>query len=240
MLTLLITSISAQETVFEEGRTIYKREQAFGGVIHTTGWGINYRYGQYTSGFSRRTFEGEIVGYKHPKEINSFGSIFDNSNGYVFGKTNSIFLFRASVGNHKTFISKQSVRGIAISYITNIGLTFAYAKPVFLEVIGVDEFTGTLFSEIVRFDPDEHTQGDIIGKGPALRGLFSGEFIPGLFLKAGLHFEYSRQASRISSIEIGVTGETFLKEIPILANDLNSRFLYNLYLTVAFGSKKTE
>ena len=127
ILLILILDVFAQDmfsqgTVFEEKRTIYKREQAFGLVLHTRGWGLTYRYGQYTSGFVRRTYEAELVGMKHPKHEKVYSSTYDNSNGYIYGQLNSILILRASVGNHKTFISKQSVRGIAISSIVYVGL----------------------------------------------------------------------------------------------------------------------
>ena len=171
-------SLCAQETIFEEKRTIYKREQSFGALLHTRGWGLTYRYGQYTSGFSRRTYEVELVSMKHPKEIKSFSSIFDNSNGYVYGQLSSVLVLRASIGNHKTFISKQSVRGIAISSILNAGLSLVYAKPVYLEVIKVDSTDGQLTSEVEKYDPEIHSQGDIIGKASWFRGFFKGKFNP--------------------------------------------------------------
>lgn len=230
--------VTAQETVFEEARTIYKREQAFGLIIHTTGWGVNYRYGLYNSGFTRITFEGELVGLKHPKEIQSFSSVFNTSNGYVFGKLNTMFLFRFSVGTQKTFIAKQSVRGIAISTVKNIGLTFAYAKPIYLEVIVPENVEDPI--QVERFDPKKHTQSNIVGKGPALRGLFGGEFIPGLFLKTGLNFESAREATGLNAVEVGAEFDLFYKNLPIMANDLNQFWLVNLYVTFSFGSKSTE
>ena len=234
------STIIAQETVFEESRTIYKRESSYGLIIHTRGWGINYRYGEYTSGFTRRTYEGEIVGMKHPKEINSFSSIFDNSNGYKYGKLNSLVILRASIGMQNTFISKQSVKGIAISYVLNIGLSLGYAKPVYLEVVHEDEITGILGSAIEKYDPNKHQQSDIIGKASMFRGFFGGKVYPGLLIKAGLNFESAKQASKINAIEVGGTLDTYLQKIPVMANDMNSQFLYNLYVTISFGSKKTQ
>lgn len=233
-----IAIATAQETVFEEARTIYKREQAYGLIIHTTGWGINYRYGLYNSGFTRTTFEGELVGLKHPKEIQSFSSVFNTSNGYVFGKLNTMFLFRFSVGSQKTFIAKQSVRGIAISTVKNVGLTFAYAKPIYLEVIVPENIEDPI--QVERFDPEKHTQSNIIGKGPALRGLFSGEFIPGLFLKYGLNFESAKEVTGLNAVEVGAEFDLFYKDLPIFANELNNFWLINLYVTFSFGSKSTE
>ncbi|MBL4670103.1 MAG: hypothetical protein HRT73_00330 [Flavobacteriales bacterium] len=232
-------ALIAQGTVFEEKRTIYKTEQSFGIIIHTRGWGLTYRYGKYTSGFSRRIYDVELVGMKHPKQIKSFSSNFDNSNGYVFGQLNSILVLRASIGNHKTFISKQSVRGIAISSVTNIGLTFAYTKPVYLEVFKVDPVDFELSSEIEKYDPKLHPQQDIIGKASWFRGFFGGKFYPGVYLKGGLNFESSRNASKINSLEVGGVIDLYFQKIPIMANDFNKPYFVNLYVSVTFGSKKT-
>lgn len=233
-----VQTILAQGTVFEEKRTIYKREQTFGATIHTTGWGLAYRYGKYTSGFSRRIFEVELVGKKHPKEIKTFTSLFDNSNGYVYGKLNSILILRGGVGKHVTFISKQSVRGVAISYVLNAGLTFAYAKPAFVETIFIDE--GIVDSRIEEYNPDKHTQGDIIGGASFFRGFFAGKFYPGAYLKAGLHFESSLVANKISGLEVGGVLDMYPQKVPILANDLNRYYFFNIYVSLTFGSKKTE
>ncbi len=240
ILIVSVQALSAQGTVFEEKRTIYKREQAFGVVLHTRGWGLTYRYGKYTSGFTRRTYEVELVGMKHPKEIKINSSFFDNSNGYVFGMLNSILVLRGSIGSHKTFISKQSVRGIAISSIFNIGISVAYAKPIYLEVIKIDEIDGQIFSEIEKYNPEVHSQGDIIGRASWFRGLFGGKFYPGAFVKAGLNFESSRQASRINALEVGAILDVYFQKVPIMANEFNKPYFFNLYVSLTFGSKKTE
>jgi len=237
---LISFTILGQETIFEEKRTIYKRENSYGIVLHTSGWGITYRYGLYTSGFTRRIIEAEIVGIKHPKETKSYSSIFDNSNGYKYGKLNSITLFKGSYGFQNTFISKQSVKGIAIAYVLNGGITFAYAKPTYLEVIFIDEVTGLPKSAIEKYDPNKHNQSDIIGKASLFRGMFQGKFYPGINGKFGLNFESSKQADRINSIEVGATLDLFLQEVPIMANEANSQYYFNLYLAITFGSKKTE
>lgn len=239
-LVIVSQSLIAQETIFEEARTIYKREQVFGAIIHTTGWGLTYRYGKYNTGFTRTTFEADLVGLKHPKEIETFSSIFDNSNGYVFGKQNSILLLRAGIGTYRTFISKQSVRGIAISYILNGGLSFAYAKPVYLEVIKIDTLDAQITSEVEKYDPEIHSQGDIIGKASWFRGFFGGKFYPGAYVKAGLNFESSHQADKINSIEVGGVLDLYPQKIPILANNYNKYYFFNLYVSITFGSKKTE
>jgi hypothetical protein len=230
----------SQETVFEEKRTIYKTEQSYGLVVHTRGWGLTYRYGKYTSGFSRKIYELEFVGMKHSKNIKSFKNPFDNSNGFVYGQLNSVMVLRASIGNHHTFISKQSVKGIAISTIFNVGLSLAYAKPIYVEII--NDFTKDKLptSEITRYDPEVHDYDQIIGGTSLLHKFFTGTFYPGVFVKAGLNFESSRVASKINALEVGAVLDVYYKKIPMMANDFNKMYLFNLYVSLTFGSKKTE
>ena len=233
-------SFYSQGTVFEEKRTIYKREQAFGLVVHTRGWGLTYRYGQYTSGFTRKTYEVEFVGMKHPKNTKVFQNPQAASNGFVYGQLNSVMLLRASIGSHKTFISKQSVRGIAISSIINVGLSFVYAKPIYIEVLGefkVDEEPKT---DIVRYDPEIHDFDTIVGGTSLFYNFFTGSIYPGAFIKAGLNFESSRQADKINALEVGAVLDVYYKKIPMMANDFNKIYFFNLYVSLTFGSKKTE
>ena len=234
-----VQTLTAQNTVFEEKRTIYKKEESFGAIIHTRGWGLTYRYGNYTSGFARRIYEVDFVGMKHPKEIKSFSSAFDNSNGYVFGQLNSIMILRVGIGRHNTFISKQSVRGISISSILSGGVSIAYAKPVYLEVIKVDSVTSELSSEVERFNPDIHLQGEIIGKASHFRGFFNGKLCPGVFAKYALSFESSRQVNRINALEVGAILDVYIQKMPMMANDFNKRYFFNLYVSLTFGAKKT-
>lgn len=239
LLVVMTKFMFGQGTVFEEARTIYKRENVFGVHVHTTGWGLTYRYGKYNSGFNRTTYEVELIGKKHPKEIKTFSSLFDNSNGYVYGKLNSILMVRGGIGTQVTFISKQSVRGIAISYVLNAGLSLAYAKPNYLEIITIDE-EGLIGSELEKYDPDKHTQGDIIGKASYFRGFLEGKFYPGAYLKAGLNFESSIMANKISALEVGGVLDVYPRKVPIMANDLNRFYFFNLYVSLTFGTKKTE
>jgi len=230
----------SQGTVFEEKRTVYKTEQSYGLVVHTRGWGMTYRYGKYTSGFSRKIYELELVGMKHPKNIKSFKNPFDNSNGFVYGQLNSVMVLRASIGQHKTFISKQSVRGIAISSVFNVGLSLVYAKPVYIEIINDFELEDLPSSEIVRYDPEVHDFDKIIGGTSIVHGFFTGTFYPGAFVKGGLNFEYSRQASKINALEVGAVVDVYYKKIPMMANDYNRMYFFNLYVSLTFGTKKTE
>ncbi|MCC7332918.1 MAG: hypothetical protein IT232_09945 [Flavobacteriales bacterium] len=234
-----IVTSNAQETIFEEARTVYKRDQVFGGYFHTSGWGLNYRYSINTSAFSKRSYEVEFATLKHPKEILTFSSIFDNSNGYFYGKMNYLLVPRFSIGSHRTYISKQSVKGVEVNYILHIGVTTAYAKPVYLEVITLNDDMFPI-TEIQRYDPEKHDRGDIVGKASFFHGFFKGRFYPGLFAKAALNFEAARQANYINAIEVGATLDAFFQNVPIMANVPNQQFFLNFYVGLNFGKRKLE
>jgi hypothetical protein len=240
ILTLCSQGVFSQGTVFEEKRTVYKNEQSFGLVIHTRGWGVNYRYGKYTTGFSRRIYELEFVGIKHSKHIKSFKNPFDNSNGFVYGQLNSIMVLRAGIGSHKTFVSKQSVRGIAISSVFNVGISLVYAKPSYIEVVGDLDIDNSLLVEIEKYDPNKHDYGSILGGTSLFHGFFTGTFYPGIYIKTALNFETSRKASKIKALEVGAILDLYYKKIPMMANDFNKMYFFNLYVSLNFGTKKTE
>lgn len=236
---LIVSSINAQNTVFEEKRTIYKKEEAFGALIHTRGWGLTYRYGKYTSGFTRKIYDIDLVGMKHPKEIKTFTSAFDNSNGYVYGQLHSVIILRTGIGRHNTFISKQSVRGISISSILSGGFSLAYGKPVYLEVIKDNGVNEELDYGVERYNPKKHSQFEIIGKASYFRGFFNGTYYPGVYAKYALSFESSRQADRINALEVGAILDLYVQKVEMMANDFNKRYFFNLYVSLTFGSKKT-
>ena len=234
-----IQTLTAQNTVFEEKRTIYKKEESFGAIIHTRGWGLTYRYGKYTSGFTRKIYDVDIVGMKHPKEIKTYTSAFDNSNGYVYGQLHSIIILRAGIGRHNTFVSKQSVRGISISSILSGGFSLAYGKPIYLEVIKDGEDNDKLEYEVARYNPSKHTQFNILGKASYIKGFFNGTYYPGVYAKYALSFESSRQADRINALEVGAILDLYVQKVEMMANDFNKRYFFNLYVSLTFGAKKT-
>lgn len=237
---LTFFSLKAQQTVFEEARTVYSTENTFAVVLHTQGWGANYRMGKYTDGFNLRVWEFELVGMKDPKQIKIFNPFLDDNKGYFYGKLNSFTIFRPSIGWHRNFISKQSVRGVAISSVTHIGASIGYTKPVYLTVIkDFDEF-GQPRLAVERYDPNLHDVGNIYGKASGLKGLTKGRFYPGIFAKAGLNFEYSRDAARVSALEIGAALDVYAEKIPIMALTENHQIFLTLYLNLIFGGRKTN
>lgn len=242
-----LISVKSQQTVFDEARTIYKRDHSFGILMHTAGLGAFYRYGRYLDGFSKRNFEVEMVGMKHEKQIKSFNPYVENGRGYFYGKKNSLTILRTSLGYQKAFISKQNVRGVEINYLVQGGLSFGYTKPIYLYVFQKDSLNkyiidanGNQVYEAEKYDPEKHQQADIYGKASGMLGFFEGRFYPGGFLKFALNFESSRNPNKINAIEVGATLDAYLSKIPVMGLTENRQFYLNLYAAIVFGSKKIE
>lgn len=231
-------NLFSQQTVFEETVVKYNKEMSAGLIIHSNGWGVNGRYGKFTTGFTQRLYEIEISSWKNPREIKSYHPIYDNVKGYVIGKLNTATMFRPSIGYSKTFIAKQSLSGVSLSYNALVGPTIAFIKPVYLIIESNESGSGFRTYSTERYDPDKHRFNNIYSRASFLKGLDEIKLYPGLHTKLGLNFEYANNNDVLKAIEVGLTADAFLKEIPIMAFTENRQFYLTLSVNLLYGVKK--
>jgi len=224
---------------------LYKSERTAGLLVHSSGFGINYRRGEHITGFRKRIFEIELVNIKHPKEYKTYNPNIDGSKGYVFGKLNALLVLRPSIGVQKVITSKTDMGGIELRYIFMVGGSLGLLKPVYLDIR--EEILNTGLYEIVveKYDPEKHSTYNIIGKAPFLKGVDQLKIVPGGFAKFGLSAEYGKEATKIRTLEVGMTIDLFHKVVPIMAditttsNDYNPNkmFFLSFYLSINYGKK---
>lgn len=239
-LTLLIEG-RAQETIFEETVVKYNTEIAGGVLIHTNGFGANFRYGKFLTGFKQRMYQVEITNWKSSREIKSFNPFYDDVKGYVYGKLNTVTMFRPSIGTHKSFVSKQSLSGVSINYTALVGPTIAFLKPVYLEIgrngsSNLQPPYENISTE--RYDPEKHQYLNIYGRAPLLKGLGELKAYLGIHAKVGLNFEYANTNDILKAIEINLTGDAFLEDLPVMAFADNQQFYLTLSINLLYGVKK--
>ncbi len=225
-----------QQTVFEEAQTVYSSENVGGIIFHTSGWGATFYHAKYTSGFTKRLYQIDLVGMKHPKEV-KINSSFENGRNFIYGKQYSLTILRTILGFHREFINKQSVKGVSVSQVYNIGISHGLAKPVFLTV-GIDTTANQVILVDEKYDPEIHTPDNIYGKSSYFTGFSDMKYYPGLFAKFGLNFEYSGVTNSVKSLEAGIALDAFLEPVPIMAKNDNRQFYVTLYFSVLFGGKK--
>lgn len=232
--------LKAQQTVFDEVRVLYRSENAGGLLIHTNGFGFNYRKGKILSDTKKMFYEIDIVTLKHPKEIKKFNPYKEDTRGYFYGKKNSVLVIRPNIGYHTTFISKQTAKGVAVSLATHGGLSLAFAKPVYLEIRNWPYDSHELVVE--KYDEDKHFVDNIYGRANATKGIEETKIYPGIYGKFGLNFEYAPEQDVVRAMEVGMMFDVYPKALPIMAQKYvkQQNIYFNLYLNFLFGSRKYE
>lgn len=222
----------AQETEPTGQNVVYQKEKHGGILLHSNGLGAFYRSGTHLTAKTKRMWEIEIAGMKHPKEV-KVSNTAENSQSFVFGKLNTLTVTRGGFGLQKRLHGKDGVKGVEVRYHYFAGPTIGFAKPVYLEVRR-PAGTGT---DTRKYDPDEHRLENIVGKGPASRGISEIKPYPGGYGKFGLTFEYSGNYDTVKGIETGVVVDFFAKTVPVMAFTRNYQVFTSFYIALVFGNK---
>ena len=69
------------------------------------------------------------------------------------------------------------------------------------------------------------------------KGVNEMEFIPGIYGKFGLNFEYSPYDEKLKSMEVGVAFDLFYKEVPLMYDTYNNQYWITFYLMLEIGKK---
>lgn len=233
---ILVFSQTKTETIFDEASIVYSNAIYGGPIVHTNGWGANLTFAKNKSVFKSRILQFEIVGIKHPKEVRTYNANQDGRS-YIFGKVNSFFTFRPTIGMRKVVFDKIRKSGVSIGYNWRLGPSIGFAKPVYLEIlVGESPSFGAI--EVVEYDPTEHSYIDIYGRASWFKGLDQLRVHPGIHAGFGLNFNYDQQRTGMNGIEVGATIDYFpTGPIEIMAFANNYSVFFNFYLNLQFGKK---
>ncbi|MEO8148976.1 MAG: hypothetical protein ABI723_15120 [Bacteroidia bacterium] len=221
---------------YEEHKPLlYRNEVKYGLTIHSAGVGFGFRRGFHITGNSKRIIEGELITMKSEKEIKTVNPYYDNAKAYVYGKLNTLMIFRAGFGTQRILYGKSERGGIEVQFNYSGGFSLGLAKPVYLDVVTdpLNQFN----IQTVKYDPTKYFVEDIVGRGPLFKGIDEIKAYPGLYGKLGFAFDWNSKDDRISSLETGVMIDGYFKEVPIMAFRKNNEVFVNFYITFLFGKK---
>ena len=229
----IISSVSQNNDV----QLLYRNEREYGFVLHSSGWGLNYRKCKHITGYRKRVLELELIGMRHPKEIKLHVS--EGSKGYFYGKQFVVTVLRGGYGYHKVITGKSDRRGVELRLLALAGPSMAFAKPVYLDIKYTDQPSFLPAVQIERYDPNNpmHTPDHILGRAGYFKGIDQMNFFPGAFCKLGLSFEHSNLDDDIKLLETGIVVDGFYKTIPMMAHTKNNQVHVNVYLNIMFGKK---
>lgn len=222
----------------EEAAVLLKNEYTAGVNIHSYGWGLIFRRGKNVTVTKKRFWEGEFVSMKHPKEIRSVNPYVENAKSYIFGKLNTLLIFRGGYGRQRVLFDKAEKGGVAIRLNYGGGFSLGITKPIYLNILVKDLINPYEYHiEAQRYDPERHQVSDIYGRASFTYGMTQLHFYPGLYLKTGLSFEYSKSHEDIKSLEVGMAADIYGQKIPIMAFTENKEVYFIFYINLLFGRR---
>lgn len=238
----IISADSLKDEIFVETQarnygdgasTIYRNEVSGGLMVHSFGWGGNFRKGKHITAKLRGIYSVEGLAMKHPKEYKSYNPHSGSNKGFVFGKLNTLTIIRPAAGIQKIMFTKEGKRGVQVSYVLLGGASIGFVKPVYLEI----SQGSALPPSTEKYNPEKHTLSTILGRAPILKGIDEATIEPGLHSKIGFNFEYGPQETLIRAIETGIALDAFYKPIPIMAFIENKQIFLTYYVSWHFGKK---
>jgi len=227
------TEIGLPGQVQEDARLLYRYEHSWGVMVHSHGFGLNYRRGRSFGERKKGLYEIELSTLKHPKEYRLENGSISNSGSYIYGKLNSVMLTRTGYGFKSIVFRKEILNAIEISWYGSLGASTALVKPIYLEII--KKANGA--REIERYDPEKHTQDNIFGKAPWIKGLSQLSVLPGAYARFGLQFDYVNEDERLKFLETGIIIDFHPRPLPIMAFNTSNPITTSLYLSLNFGKK---
>lgn len=224
----------------EDLNVLYRNESTFGLYVHSNGGlGLGYRRGKHVTAKRKRMFELEAQNFKHPKEVKSINTYYENSKGFIYGKLNSVLIIRPGAGYQNVLYQKSDKKSVEIRFSYFVGATLAFAKPVYLEIIretAINGFPSTIVNT-ERYNPDIHFTNNIYGKASFFKGIDKTSIYPGAYGKIALSFEYADRYNNIKAIETGAVADVYPMAIPIMAFNKKQQVYISLYLKLLWGKK---
>ncbi len=230
------TGFAQSKAPAEEG-VLYRHEGSVGISIHSQGFGLSYRNNKHITGKRMRILDFDLLTLKHPKEIKSLNQYYDKPRSFVYGKLNSLVIFRGGVGLKNILYEKEELGNIEVRYSFCGGASLGFAKPVYLYVLEESNDPYNPDKVIVKYNPEEHPIDVIYGKAPLGYGLERTRIHPGLYAKAGISFDWANEDDKVRNLEIGIVGDYYFSPIQLMAFNKAAPFFTTLYATLAFGRK---
>jgi len=224
---LLSTSLPvfSQGEIDNEKNIFFRNEKSWAIFIKNNGFGGNFRKGTRINSFRKYIWEVDMHYVKHAKEI-KISNTTTQLNQFVFGKVNFAWDTRGGVGFQREIFRKIDRNGVAIRYFYNAGPTLLLLKPIYYEVVNGDNIVDEKF--------DFNSSQYIVGRSSFFKGFDEISVDPGVYIKAGLSFEYSKRDNRLQALELGAMAAVYLNEFQIMW-DHETRYLFSIFISFRWG-----
>ncbi|MHC1774672.1 MAG: hypothetical protein AB9834_04585 [Lentimicrobium sp.] len=216
---------------------LFTREMNGSIIIHSHGWGLEYRIGKSLTVDKTLMFEADLLEMKDAKEIKSINPFFTNTRSYIYGKLNAMYVLRTGLGQQHTLNRKPYFGGVELRLFYFGGLSVAFAKPVYLEIIKLDPGSYRYITVTERYNPDDHFPDNIYGRAPFTKGFDRLKPYPGGYIKAGLGIDFGTINQKPKTVEVGAALDIYAKPVPIMAFKDANQFFLTLYVSFGIGKR---
>ncbi len=212
-------------------------EWGVGGVLHTDGFGITARSIRGKSYFRKWLYEVDVFTMKHPKEVRTKNSYFNNASSFVYGKESYFMIFHGGVGRH-VVLNREPLweAGVEVRMVYSLGLSLGVTKPVYLYIFD-DNQPYYQDGELMKYDPEIHGIFDIQGRGPVTKGFDELSIYPGGYAKLGFNFDFGESRRKPRALEAGAMLDLYPVKIPIMAFADNKQFFLSFYVSYFMGGR---
>lgn len=226
LLVITVKSFSQGE-ISEDEKIVFRDEKSVGISANTNGWSYDFKTGKYINIHKSHIFLYSLNTIRHPQEIKQTNYYFTTTNRYVYGKLNSCFDLRFGYGIQRQIFKKEDVGSVEIRIYGTAGPALGFLKPIYYNISDSTD-------RIEKYLPS-HQQATIVGRASFFKGLSEIKPNFGAYINIGVGFEHGRKTSQLRSIDAGISAYAYFKEMEILANENNTRFFINLYITYRIG-----
>ncbi len=209
---------------------------------HTLGTSIALDYG-FIGNRLTHAVHLEMTTLRHSKEVRQRtsvggvgGSLASVSNSFVYGKQNQFYGVHIGYSGKFHFSRKANSQGVAVSASYAAGPSLGLIRPYYIDLrVSPEDVIPQTYTEenaVIFLD-----LARISGASGLGYGWDELSYVAGGFLKFGLNFEWGHVPRLIKAVDVGVTLNMYVKEIPIMVIADNQAIFPTLYAAFQIGKR---
>ncbi len=228
---------------------VYDTERAVDLRLHTNGYlALAFNFGQIKTYYKTRYLHFEIGELRHHKErrqSSDSSSGGRSSRSYIFGKRNNLYAIRGGIGKKRYFSEKAKRKGVAVGISYEVGPVLGLLKPYYLELKYGSDIGNPIVTRSEKYNEENaslFTEPTMIsGASSFVKGFNELSVVPGGQFKVAVHLDWGAFDEFIRALEVGIMGDIFVKEMPIMVDvefSENRPYFINLFVALQLGKRR--
>ncbi len=228
MLCIFALPVFSQGEVETVNKVLFSDDYSFSIGLNTNGFSLGARYGKYVDYLHKTSYRIQFHTLRSAKEVRMATSYGMS----IYGKDNHVFALSALLGKRNEKYSKFDKNSVSICWNYDAGLALAFEKPIYYHVLYPDGQ-----DVIERFDATTYTK---YGKASFVYGWDELKLVPGLIAMSSAEFDFSRRQSLLTSAEIGMNVQAYMRKLQIMCNDENAWAFVTLFVKIRVGKLRND